>query len=261
MGTALVTGASSGIGEAFAKQLAFFGNDLIIVARREERLRQLAEKLSSEHNVKVNVIVADLINDEDVARVVQTIEEHDDLTMLVNNAGFSVTGRFADIELEQTLDITRLHIETTIRLCHAALPNMRKRQQGTIINVASIGGFLPMPSNVTYNATKAFLISFSDSLAYEEAENGITVQVLCPGFTRTELFETVGYSDDYTALIPDIAWMSSEEVVNISLAALAKKRKVVTPGIVYQIARRVLTFPLFAHWTKLYTLSFTKRKT
>lgn len=260
MGTALVTGASSGIGEAFAKQLAFLGNDLIIVARREERLRKLAEKLSSEHNVKVDVLVADLTNDEDVARVVQTITEHDDLTLLVNNAGFGISGRFADIELAGTLAIIQLHIETTVRLCHAALLNMRKKRQGAIINVASIGGFLSMPSSVTYNATKAFLISFSDALAYEEAENGVTIQVLCPGFTRTEVFESANYSDEYTALIPDIAWMSSEEVASISLAALAKKRNIVTPSIIYQIARRILTFPLFAHWLKLYTLGFTKRK-
>jgi uncharacterized protein len=261
MGTALITGASSGIGEAFAKQLAFFANDLIIVARREERLNHLAENLSSEHSIKVEVLVADLTKDEDIERVAQTIQECDDLTMLVNNAGFNVNGRFADVALEQTLDIVRLHIETTMRLCHAVLPNMRKRQQGTIINLASIGGFLPMPSSVVYNATKAFLVSFSDSLAYEEAENGIIVQTLCPGFTRTEIFETSGASEEYTALIPDIAWMSSEEVVSISLAALAKKRYVVTPGIINQLTRRILTFPLFAHWLKLYTLSFTKRKT
>jgi hypothetical protein len=258
MGTALITGASSGIGEAFAQQLAFWGNDLIIVARREERLNQLAARLSSKHDVKVDVMLADLTKDNDIERVVQTIQARDDLTMLVNNAGFNVPGRVADIPIEKVLAITKLHIDTTIRLCHAALPNMRKRQSGVIINVASIGGFLPMPSTTTYNATKAFLISFSDALAYEEAGNGITVQALCPGFTRTEIFEIDGYDERYTALVPDFMWMSSDEVVNISLAALAQKRHLVTPGIIYQMARRMMTFPLFAHWIKHYTLSFTK---
>lgn len=260
MGTALVTGASSGIGEAFAKQLAFLGDDLIIVARREERLKQLAEKLSSEHGVTVEVLVADLTKDEDIERVVQAVQACEDLTLLVNNAGFNIAGRVADIPVEKVLSIIKIHIETTVRLCHATIPNMRKQQNGAIINVASIGGFIPMPSSTTYNAAKAFLISFSDSLAYEEKEHGITVQVLCPGFTRTELFETEGYDERYTALIPEFAWMSSEQVASVSLAALYKKRHVVTPNIIYQIARRIMMFPLFAHWAKLYTLNFTKEK-
>lgn len=260
MGTALVTGASSGIGEAFARQLAFLGDDLIIIARREERLKQLAAQLSSEQGIKVAVIVADLTKDADIGKVVQAIQEHDDLSILVNNAGFNVPGRFGDLSLDDALSITKLHIDTCLRLCHAVLPNMRKRHTGAIINVSSFGGFIPMPSSTIYNATKAFLISFSDSLAYEEVNNGITIQALCPGFTRTEIFQTAGYGKQYTALVPNFAWMSSEEVVSTSLAALAKKRHVVTPGLIYQIARRVLLFPLFVHWTKLLTLSFTKRE-
>ena len=207
MAKALITGASSGIGATFAKHLANMGYDLILIARRQDRLQQLAGEVS----VTVQIIVADLTIDEDVARVEAVIAAQDDIAFLVNNAGFGNVSYFADAALDKHLDMIDLHVKASIRLMYAVIPQMKQAHNGAIINVASIGGLIPMPGSATYNASKAYLVSFSESLATELAEFGITVQALCPGLTRTEIFGVAGYDDmdDF----PDIVWMSSDEVV------------------------------------------------
>lgn len=247
MSKAVVTGASSGIGEAFARHLANMGYDLIIIARREERLQALAEQLT----VDVQIIVADLTDDTDVARVESIIQKADDIAFLVNNAGVSYIGHFAEVDLASHLAMLHLHLDATVRLTHAVIPQMKANKNGAIINVASIGGLIPMPGSATYNATKAFLVSFSESLAFELKDYGITVQVLCPGFTRTEIFEVAGYNG--MSNIPDIAWMSPDEVVRISLSAIPKKRFLVTPGFSNQVSWRLMKIPIFRYFLKRYT--------
>lgn len=246
MAKALVTGASSGIGEAFARHLAKMGYDLIVVARREERLRELAEKV----DVDVQVVVADLSNNAGIEAVEAIIRENDDIAFLVNNAGFNRVGHFAEVDLEHHLGMIRLHLDASVRLMYAVIPQMKATKSGAIINVASIGGLIPMPGSATYNATKAFLVSFSESVAVELREYGIVVQVLCPGFTRTEIFEKNDYEMND---VPDLAWMSADEVAITSLQAIASKRFQVTPGIHNQLAWRLMKIPMFRYLFKRYT--------
>jgi short-subunit dehydrogenase len=253
MATALITGASSGIGKTFARKLAQQGYDLILVARREERLQALAEELrKSSRNIRI--IVADLSQEEGIQKVLDAIRSCEELDLLVNNAGFSVYANFMDVPLEKHLEMIHLHIDATVRFCYAALPKMKERHKGAIINVASFGGFIPMPKNATYNATKAYLISFSDALSYEVAKFGITIQVLCPSFTRTEIFDVAGLPPE-TIPIPYFAWMSTDEVVSASLNGLKAKRRIVTPRLMYQLGRRFLTLPIINHLFKWYMTS------
>jgi uncharacterized protein len=251
MGTALITGASSGIGKTFAKRLAEQGYDLIIVARREERLQTLAESLRSETGQKVTILVADLSKEAGIQSVLDVILGCEDLELLVNNAGFSAVAHFMELPIEQHLAMIRIHIEATVRFCHAALPAMKKRGNGAIINVASFGGFIPMPNNSTYNASKAYL---SDSLSYEVENFSITVQVLCPSFTRTEIFDIAGLPAE-TIQIPYFMWMSTDEVVMTSLRALAKKQRIVTPRLSYQLGWRILRLPIISHLFKRYMVT------
>lgn len=246
MAKALVTGASSGIGEAFAHHLANMGYDLIVVARREERLQALADKV----NVDVQIVVADLATDEGISHTEDAIRACDDLAFLVNNAGFGVTGHFGETNLNTQLAMLSVHLEATLRLTHAAIPQMKANKNGAIINVSSIGSFIPLPASSNYNATKAYLNSFSEALAFELREHGIVVQALCPGFTRTEIFE---HGDNDPSDIPAFLWMTSDEVVTISLKAVAQKRVIVTPGWHNQIARRVVQIPIFRKIVQRYT--------
>lgn len=248
MTKAVVTGASSGIGEAFARYLANMGYDLIIIARREERLQALADKLT----VDVQIIVADLTNDSDIIRVEAVIRENNDIAFLVNNAGFGHPGHFADVDLHHHLGMIHLHLDATVRLTHAVIPQMKTNKNGAIINVSSIGGLIPMPGSATYNATKSFLVSFSEAIAMELADDGIVVQALCPGFTYTEIWDSAGYQD--MSDIPAIAWMSADEVVIISLGAIPKKRYLVTTGILNQLSWRLMRIPLFHYFLKRYTV-------
>lgn len=260
-GTALITGASSGIGEAFARHLAQRGHDLVLVARREARLHELARGYRERCGVQVTVLAADLTLDADIQRVEQHIAQDDDLRVLVNNAGFNQPGAFVDLPLDFHRRLLTLQIETPLRLCHAALPGMRARREGSIINVSSTGSFVPLPNSSTYNAAKAFLNSFSTSLALENAEYGIAVQAVCPGFTRTEIWETAGVSDDDLASAPFIPWLSADEVVRESLAALPRRSRIVTPGLIYKIARRLLLFPPVAWYTQRLTKNIDSKET
>ena len=247
MGTALITGASSGIGETFAQHLAYAGYDLIVVARREARLQALADDL----HVDVQIIVADLATDEGITSVEKAITDCDDLAVLVNNAGFGHLQHFAESDLDTQLKMNHLHLDATLRLIYAAVPKMKQHHNGTIINMASIGGLIPLPGSATYNATKAYLISFSESLAVELADYGIYVQVLCPGFTRTEIFETA--ESDAADDVPDILWLSTDEVVVASLSAVSTRRHRVTPGIIYQISWRLAQIPFLRRLIQEFT--------
>jgi short-subunit dehydrogenase len=148
-GTALITGASSGIGEAFARRLAADGYDLVLVARREARLRELAAALERGHAIRAGVLVADLAGPVDLGRVEQAVSGTGDLTLLVNSAGFVTFGTFADLDISRHLDMIGVHVIAAVRLAHAALPGMLARGRGGIINVASFGAFLPTAGNVT----------------------------------------------------------------------------------------------------------------
>ncbi len=225
-GWALITGASSGIGEAFARKLAAEGHDLIIVARRRELLARLADELAKEHGVRVEVEPADLSTDAGVERAAQRAREAEPLSLLVNNAGFSTAERFVEADLESQLRMMRVHNLAAVRLVHAALPGMISRGRGGIINVSSIAGLVPAPYNAIYDATKAFLVLFTEGLHQELRGTGVRVQALCPGYTHTGFHAAIGVDRK----IPEPFWLTPEEVVEASLSALAKGTVVCIPG-------------------------------
>lgn len=243
-GRALITGASSGIGEAFARRLAADGFDLTLVARREDRLRALAVELSAAYGVSVDVLKADLARDEDIARVSKVIEGADDLSLLVNNAGFGTRGNFSEVPLSRHLDMIRVHDIASVALTWAALPGMIARGGGGIVNVSSVAAFFPSGGGVTYTATKAYLNNFSEALAAELHGTGVKVQALCPGFTYSEFHETPEYEGFDRGKIPDALWMPAEVVVAESLAALNGDRVIIVPGRQYKGIVLAINSPL-----------------
>lgn len=227
---ALVTGASAGMGAEFCRQLAARCDVIIAVARRMERLQALAEHLAA--TVEIRTVQADLCSEAGLALTVKTIEQLGSLDYLVNDAGFSTTGDFADLPIESQRDMLRLHCDAVMLLCRAALPTMRKRGSGAIINVSSIASLLPYKGFALYSASKSFLNFFSLSLQEEERPHGIRVQALCPGFTHTEFHERLSERGFDIATLSDVAWMDAQEVVSISLAALEREQVLVVPGAV-----------------------------
>jgi len=190
---AFITGASSGLGAEFALQLAQIGYNLILAARREERLVQLASRLQEKYPVQVTTLKIDLSTEDDLQNAISVIKATPELDLLVNNAGFGLMRRFlrADLEMEQAM--VQVHIAAPVVLSRAALPSMIARNRGAIINVSSIAGLIPIRS-VLYGTSKAFIINFSEALQEELKDTAIRVQALCPGFTLTEFHDTPEYS-------------------------------------------------------------------
>lgn len=228
--TALVTGASSGIGDAFARQLAREGWDLVVVARNVSALDELARELEKHHGVTVDVLAADLMVAEDRARVVNRIlSEQDVIEMVVNNAGFGTSGPVSDQTTESQVGMVELNIAAVVDLSCAAVQAMKPRGRGSILNVSSIGGFQASPGFAVYAATKAFVTSFTTALHEELRGSGINVTTLCPGFTRTDFQNRAGGFEATT--LPDFVWQQPAQVAEAALAGLAKNRAVVIPGV------------------------------
>lgn len=230
-GTALVTGASAGLGAAYARQLAERGFNLIVVARREERLDALRADLEKQFSISVELFPADLADEKAVGRLVAMLEGRDDIEILVNNAGFGVQGPFYKADIEKNLAMIRVHVLATVRLTHAVLPQMIARDRGSVINVSSLASFLSAPGAVSYCATKAYLNSFSKSVQAELRGTGVRLQALCPGFTYTEFHDVPDAKMD-RGLVPRFMWMSADRVVKISLGALNRRRVICVPGLV-----------------------------
>jgi len=234
-GLAAVTGASSGIGAAFARALAAQGYDLLLIARRKDRLEELAAELAAKQGAKSEILTADLIVDADVGRVEERLRAASDLEMLVNNAGFGVGGAFAESPIAGQDAMHRLHILATLRLTHAALPGMVARRSGGIINVGSVAGFLVSPGSLGYGLSKNWVNLFSEGLWLELRASGspVRVQALCPGFTYSEFHDVAGM--DRTKLAPKAWWCSAEMVVAESLAGLERDKVYVIPGFRYKM--------------------------
>lgn len=229
--TALITGASSGLGAEFARQLATQGYHLILSARRRERLEALAAGFPDNH---CEVLVADLAQPEGIQAVADRIAGLDDLELLVNNAGFGLVGHISQADPERINAMLQVHLAASVLLSRAALPGMLARRHGDIINVASMAGFLPLRS-VLYGTSKTFLIAFSESLDLELTGSGVHVQALCPGFTHTDFHDTQGTGEHSRRSIPSFMWLTSEQVVRHSLKDLPKHRVVSVPGLQYQL--------------------------
>ena len=232
---ALITGASSGIGATFARKLAGRGFQLILVARRADRLAELAGTLPS----GAQTIAADLTTEEGLRLVEQAIASSPDLELLVNNAGFGTLGRFWKADIAGQDAMHRLHVLATVRLTHAALVGMTERGRGAVINVSSVAAFAHSEGNASYCATKAWMNSFTEGLDMElrGAGSPVRVQALCPGFTVTEFHDTLGVD---RGQIPAWLWMSSEEIVDGSLRGLERNKVVVIPGRKYRAAATLM---------------------
>ncbi|HUF32861.1 MAG TPA: SDR family oxidoreductase [Acidimicrobiales bacterium] len=225
---ALVTGASSGIGESFARALAGRGTNLVLVARRRDRLDQLAAALREGSGIEVEVLAADLTDDLGLANVAERLsDDARPVDLLVNNAGFGTSGALVDVDPARHADEIALNVGALVALTHAALPGMVARGRGAVVNVSSVASFQPAPKMAVYAATKAFVTSFSESLAEEVRQAGVVVQALCPGLTHTEFQETAEYT---TSTRPEVIWQMPDEVVAASLAGLDKGRVLVIPG-------------------------------
>ena len=230
---ALVTGASSGIGEEFARLLAAEGSDLVVVARRRDRLEALAAELTARHGTQVEVLVADLLDDGQRAAVERRLTDPErPVDLLVNNAGFGSHGRFVELPLDREEGQIRLNVLALVRLTRVALPGMVERRQGAVLNVSSLASLQPLPYSATYSATKAFVTSFSGAVHEEVRGTGVTVLALMPGFVDTEFQGSAGWE---RKSIPGPAWMSARSVAEAGLRALAQGRAGYVPGLGYQL--------------------------
>jgi uncharacterized protein len=230
--TAVITGTTSGLGTVFARRMAAQGYDLIITGRRQELLQKLSGELKREYKNKITPIIAELCNDQDLQKLIQAIQNTENIEMLINNAGFG-GGAKSYLETEPAINeqMVKLHQIIPMRLIKAVLPGMVKQSKGTIINVASMAAYMPLAKAATYGATKAFLALFSESLAMELKPKGIQVQALCPGFIDTDFFRN-WTQEDKKNIFSRFNAAPPEFIVDYSLKCLKNKDQVIcmTPG-------------------------------
>ena len=230
MPTALITGATAGIGAAFARRLASDGFDLVLLARDGERLDRSARQLHDTYAVRTETLVADLADDDGIAAAEERCRAGVDL--LVNNAGFGHGGTFLDVPIANEITMLKVHCEAVLRLTHAALPGMLERGRGGVINVSSVSAFA---ARGTYGASKAWVVSFSQGVTQDLARrpggDRVKVMALCPGFVRTEFHDRAGMN---VSDIPGFMWLDRDEVVDAALRDLRRGVQVSVPGLQYK---------------------------
>lgn len=237
--TALITGASSGIGAEYARQLASKGADVVLVARDRDALEALARQLRSTYRVEVEVIVADLLKPRQRDRVEERLTDASrPIGVLVNNAGFGLPLAFERNDVGDEVRHLHLHVEVPLRLTHAALGPMLARGQGRIINVASVAAFIPRS---TYGACKGWLVSFSRWANGRYAPRGVTVTAVCPGFTHTDFHGRMGLAPGKEG-VPDGMWLDARDVVAESLRDAARGKPVSVPSLRYKVLVAVARF-------------------
>lgn len=229
MPRALVTGASAGIGEAFARELAARGHALVLVARDDARLGRLAATLPAD----CEVLPADLADGDALARVEARLGAEPPVDLLVNNAGVGTYGRFVDLDVDGEEHEVRVNALAVVRLAHAAARSMTARGSGAIVNVSSLSGYQPIPGNATYAATKAFVTSFGEALHAELRPLGVRVTTVCPGYTHTEFHARAGVDP---RRVPELLWQDPEAVARAALDALERGRAVCVPGVLNRAA-------------------------
>lgn len=227
----LITGASAGIGAAFARALAARGHDLVLTARRTDRLEALAESMQREHAIRCTVLTADLADPHAVEQLCQTLDQQDlKVDWLINNAGYGVPGRFDANDWHVHADFIRVLMTAPTELAWRLIHGMRARGYGRIVNVASLAGHVPGSAGHTlYAASKAYLIKFSQSLALENLDTGVNVSALCPGFTRSEFHDVTG-TRPLVSKMPNFMWQNAEDVVEEGIRAVERGEAVHVTG-------------------------------
>lgn len=230
--TCVVTGASSGIGAELARQLAARGHGVTLVARREDRLRSLAQQLAHLHGVRAEVVAADLTQETERTAMVDTVRERGlTVDVLVNNAGLSTSGPLHRGDRQDELSMIRTDVEAVADLCALVLPGMVERRRGAILNVGSTAAFQPIPGQAGYGASKAFVVSFSHAIRAELKGTGVSVSVLCPGPVDTEFVERAGLGEAVGGRVPRAFFMDAEAVARAGIDGLAAGRPVIIPGL------------------------------
>jgi uncharacterized protein len=251
--TALVTGASAGIGEAIARELAARGQNLTLTARREDRLTKLAAELHEGHGVRVGSVACDLGEASERDRLAARITELGlEVEVLVNNAGFGYVGDFVDGERERQVEMVRLNCEAVVDLTARYLPLMVGRGRGNVINIASTGAFQPMPKSATYGATKAFVLSHSEAVHHELRGTGVTLTAVCPGPVRTEFVEAAAIEGAEDT--PGFIWMTAEDIARHAVDAAEAGKRAIVPGTLNYAGML-----LGRHSPRLFTLPFAER--
>ena len=226
MNTTLITGASSGIGAAFARKLSARGRNVLLVARSEDKLIALCNELGRLTSIRAQYVALDLQQPEAAAQLFEETKKRDlEIEMLINNAGYGSMGDFAKLDLDRELEMIQLNVRAVVDVTRRFLGPMRDRKRGTIINVASTAAFQAVPYMATYAATKAFLLSFSEALAEENRSHGVHVMALCPGVTETNFFDASGMDQPPMRTI-----QTPEEVVDAALRGLARQKITVISG-------------------------------
>jgi short-subunit dehydrogenase len=235
--TAVVTGASSGIGREIARRLARRGHGLTLVARREDRLRTLADEVTGSHDVRVETVPADLTDQAAREGMLRAVADRDlTVTVLVNAAGLSTVGPVHRNDPAAELAMIRTDVEALAHLCSLVLPGMVERGVGAVLNVASTAAFQPMPGQAGYSASKAFVLAYSQAIRGELRGTGVTVTVLCPGPVDTEFAATAGFDEaEAKASLPGIMWRSAEDVAEAGLTGLERGRAVIVPGLANRV--------------------------
>lgn len=239
MKATLITGASSGIGEAFARRLAAKGHNLVLVARNEKKLISLCDELMLGHEIMAHYVAIDLNEHQaDLRLFKETVNHGMEIEWLINNAGFGSMGDFAELDIEKELEMIGLNVKALVALTHRYLQIMRERKDGTIINVSSTASFQPLPFMATYAATKAFVTSFTEAVAEENRPFGIRVMNLCPGATETNFFAAADIKNPVTIK----GKQTAEQVVEAALNGLEKGKTQVISGMINSIVARAATF-------------------
>jgi uncharacterized protein len=260
---ALITGASAGIGLEIARQLASRGHTLVLVARRKQRLEQLAGELTATYGVRTETVAADVGKEASRRRIPGRITELGlDVEILVNNAGFATNGPFDQSEPSRELEQVRVLVEAGVALTSAFLPGMVQRRRGAILNVASTAGMQPLPYSAGYSAAKAYVLTFSEALHAEQRGNGITVTALAPGPVSTDFWQISGWEvhggQTFENAVPRPAWISPEQAARAGVEGLEAGSRVVVPGLTVRAAMQAVRY--LPHAIKLPAIEWIMRR-
>ncbi len=255
----LITGAASGVGRAFAKLLASQGYNLVLIDKDKEKLEDLAKELSKEYHQEIEIRVVNLSNRSELNNLKDYVLKIDNLEILINNAGFGLSGHFTRNELVKQQEMINVHITACFTLCRVAIPRMIERKKGFIINVSSMSALIPILGNVVYNATKVFTITFSEALQAELRNTGVKIQVLCPGYIDTGFYNTEELKGFKRTTIPKRMWMTADKVAELSLKALKKDKTIFVPGLKNRILLRTLTKGLSGLFVKFFSKIIQKK--